>query len=66
MMRNQITDLSPIGLALFSDLDSFMNDLSEDNEAMITGGRRSGVSRSTNSRTRRRRRRRRGGNRSRT
>ncbi|MBE9180901.1 hypothetical protein IQ268_20285 [Oculatella sp. LEGE 06141] len=41
MSHDVISELAPAGSALFSDFDSFLNDLSEEDESMIAGGARS-------------------------
>ena len=38
MSKDSITALQPAGLALFADAETFLVDLSEDAESMITGG----------------------------
>lgn len=38
MSKDSITELQPAGLALFADAETFLVDLSEDAESMITGG----------------------------
>jgi hypothetical protein len=58
MKSNLIHTITPAGTELFSGFGSFLNDLSEHDEAVIAGG---GSSRSRSGRPRRRRRRRRGG-----
>lgn len=52
MPNNLMSDLNPAGLELFSDSETFLRDLSEADEAVVTGGKRS----NSNSRRRRRRR----------
>lgn len=55
MNKFLIQDSDPAGLALFSGAETFLRDLSEEEEAIISGGKRS----NSNSRRRPRRRRRR-------
>lgn len=38
MFKNRISEMQPAGLALFTDAETFLVDLSEDDESMITGG----------------------------
>jgi hypothetical protein len=52
MDTNSISDIRPTGLALFSSSESFLTDLTEEDESLITGGDRS----NSNSGPRRRRR----------
>lgn len=57
MKNNLLNSISPAGTDLFSGFGSFLNDLSEHDEAVIAGGANS---RSRSGRPRRPRRRRRG------
>jgi hypothetical protein len=41
MDTNSISDIRPTGLALFSNSESFLTDLTEEDESLITGGDRS-------------------------
>lgn len=65
MANNLTPDLRPAGSALLLGANSFLQDLSEEDEAMITGGDRSN-SRSGRPKRRRRRRRRKSRSRSRS
>lgn len=38
MFKDRISEVQPAGLALFTDAETFLVDLSEDDESMITGG----------------------------
>ncbi|MBE9100339.1 hypothetical protein [Vacuolonema iberomarrocanum] len=58
MPEVQTSELNPTGLALFTDAETFLTDLSEEHESMISGGGTS-ISRSDLVRRRRQRRRRR-------
>lgn len=53
MNTNSTTDIRPTGLALFSNSESFLKDLTEEDESFISGGDRSD-SRSRSGRRRRR------------
>ena len=59
MPEVQTSELNPTGLALFTDAETFLTDLSEEHESMISGGGTSSISRSDLVRRRRQRRRRR-------
>jgi hypothetical protein len=54
-MANDLTDLRPIGSSLLFGADSFLSDLSEEDESVISGGRGSNSNRSRRRRRRQRR-----------
>jgi hypothetical protein len=66
MVNNLNPDLHPAGSSLFLGANSFLRDLSEEDEALITGGARSNSRSGRRPKRRRNRKRRRVGSRSRT
>lgn len=64
MMVNPFTELHPAGTSLLFGAESFLKDLSEEDESIITGGKRSNSGRPKRKRRRAKRRRRRIGSRS--